>query len=66
MYPAEEAPQRLLYSVRESRQLLGGIGHTMFYALVKAGDIKLIKIRGRSFVSASELRRIAGEPPDAT
>jgi hypothetical protein len=57
---ADETPQRFLYPVPEARQLLGGIGHTTFYAMVKAGEIKLVKIRGRSFVSASELRRIAG------
>ena len=66
MSPTEQVPKRLLYPVCEARELLGGIGHTFFYTLVKAGDIKLVKIRGRSFVSASELRRISGQKPDAS
>lgn len=53
-------PQRLLYPVPEARQLLGGIGHSTFYAWVKADKIRLTKIGGRSFVSGPELKRVAG------
>lgn len=59
MDPTTEKPQRLLYPIPEARQLLGGIGHSFFYSLVKAGKIKLTRIRGRSFVSASEIARVA-------
>ena len=54
-------PQRLLHPIPEARQMLGGIGHTKFYALVKAGRIKLTKIGGRSFVTPSELQRCVEE-----
>lgn len=50
---------RMLYSVRETRELLGGISHTTFYALVGAGQIQLVKLGRRSFVAAGELQRIA-------
>ena len=59
-------PNRLLYPISEARQILGGIGHSLFYELVKAGNIKLTRIRGRSFVSASEIQRLADEGADAT
>ena len=66
MEPNHESPQRLLYPIPEARQLLGGIGHSTFYAIVKDGGLKITKVRGRSFVAAAELRRYAGEPDTAT
>jgi hypothetical protein len=41
--------------VKEARQQLGGISPTTFYALVKEGELSLVKIGGRSFVHAEEL-----------
>ena len=61
----EAAPRRLIYPIPEARQLLGGIGHTKFYDEVKAGRIRLVKIGKRSFVSYTELKRIAGVAPNA-
>ena len=54
-------PPRLLHPIPEARHMLGGIGHTKFYALVKAGRIKLTKIDGRSFVTPSDLQRCVKE-----
>ena len=65
MKETQGSSERLLYPVPEARQILGGIGHSLFYSLVKAGDIKLTKIGNRSFVRASELRRVAGEVANA-
>ena len=48
-------PDRLLYSVPESRAKLGGISHSFFYDLVADGTIHLTKVRGRSFCTADEL-----------
>ncbi len=61
-----ESKQRLLYPVKEARELLGGIGNSLFYELVKAGQIKLTKIGKRSFVSDPELKRAAGIFSDAS
>lgn len=56
---------RLLNPVPEARERLGGIGNSTFYELVKAGEIKLVKIRGRSFVTENELLRyVASLTPD--
>jgi excisionase family DNA binding protein len=41
--------------VKEARQHLGGISPTTFYALVKEGELSLVKIGRRSFVRAKEL-----------
>jgi hypothetical protein len=38
-----------------------GIGRTAFYALVKTGAIRLIKIGKRSLVPCSELDRVISE-----
>ena len=53
--------ERLLHPIPEARQMLGGIGHTMFYGLVKKGQIRLTKIGDRSFVTGGEIRRVAAE-----
>ena len=52
-------PARLLHPVDEARELLGGIGRTHFYSLVKSGRLNVVKIGKRTFVSDTELRRIA-------
>lgn len=54
-------PRRALYPLKEGRQLLGNIGHTTLYQWVKDGRIRLTRIGGRSFLSASEIERLAGE-----
>ncbi|WP_374023207.1 helix-turn-helix domain-containing protein [Mycobacterium sp. HNNTM2301] len=47
--------ERRLISVSEARAWLGGISPSTFYALVKKGELSLIKIGRRSFVQADEL-----------
>jgi len=46
---------RHLMPVKEAQQQLGGISPTTFYALVKDGELSLIKIGRRSFVHSEEL-----------
>ena len=46
---------RHLMPVKDVRQQLGGISPTTFYALVKEGELSLVKIGRRSFVHAEEL-----------
>ena len=64
-----DAPQihpsdQLLYSIPEACARLGNIGRSMFYELVAAGQLKLVKIRRRSFVTDGELRRYAASLSD--
>lgn len=47
--------RRHLMPVKEAREQLGGISPTTFYALVKEGELSLVKIGRRSFVQAEEL-----------
>lgn len=46
---------RHLMPVKEDRHQLGGISNSTFYALVKEGELSLVKIGRRSFVQAEEL-----------
>ena len=46
---------RHLMPVKQARHQLGGISPTTFYALVKDGELSLVKIGRRSFVQAEEL-----------
>lgn len=48
-------PARKLYPVSECRQLLGGIGKTFFYDLVKQNELELIKLGRRSYVSGESI-----------
>ena len=46
-----------LNPVPVAREVLGGIGHTKFYDLVQRGDLRLVKIGRRSFVTDDEIER---------
>ena len=50
-------PAKMAYRIREACQCLG-IGKTSLYELVKSGDLKLIKIAGRTLVPRSEIERL--------
>ena len=57
---APHAPQeRLLYDIEEARQLLGGIGRSTLYKLVKGGRIKFVKLGSRSLLNRDDLNRLA-------
>ena len=49
---------RPLNPVRDTMELLGGVSRSKFYRMVKDGDIKLIRLGRRSFVSAGEIERL--------
>jgi excisionase family DNA binding protein len=51
------AAGKLAYRVDEACHALG-IGRTSLYELVKSGELKLIKIAGRTLVPRSELERL--------
>ena len=44
-----------LMTVKEARQQPGDISPTTFYALVKEGELSLVKVGRRSFAQAEEL-----------
>jgi len=52
------AAGKLTYRVDEACHALG-IGRTSLYELVKSGELKLIKIAGRTLIPRSELERLA-------
>lgn len=47
--------QKLLYSEAEAREVLGGIGRSKFYELIKSGEIQTVKIGRRTFIAHEEL-----------
>ena len=48
---------KLLHSFAESQAALGGVSRTKIYDLVRQGDIELVKIGRRSFITDASLRR---------
>jgi excisionase family DNA binding protein len=48
----------LAVSVNEARRLLGGIGRTKLYELIKDGHLKPIKLGGRTLIRIDCIRRL--------
>ena len=55
--PKLPTANKLAYRVDEACHALG-IGRTSLYELVKTGELKLIKVAGRTLVPRSELERL--------
>ena len=47
--------QRLLYSLEQASEVLGGLGRTSIFELIKAGEIKVVRIGRRTFISEKAL-----------
>jgi excisionase family DNA binding protein len=47
--------QRLLYSLEQASEVLGGLGRTSIFELIKAGELKVVRIGRRTFISESAL-----------
>lgn len=52
--------RKLAYRVNEACAALG-IGRTSLYELVKTGELKVIKIAGRTLVPRTELERLLAD-----
>ena len=52
-------PGRVLYPVKEARQLWGGIAQSSFYKIVNEQNVRLIKLGRRTYVPQYEIKRIA-------
>ena len=50
--------QRILYPAAECRELLGGMGKTFFYELLKQNQLELVKLGRRSYVTAESIDRL--------
>jgi predicted DNA-binding transcriptional regulator AlpA len=44
-----------LVSIPESREILGGIGHTTMYELIKRGEVTKVSIGRRRFITSESL-----------
>lgn len=56
----DEVPQRLLVSVSEAAELLG-LGRTKTWALVRAGELRSVRVGKRVLVPVRELERFVRE-----
>ncbi len=54
-----------LVPIPEVRQVLGGIGHTTVYELVKRGEIIKVNIGRRAFITAESLEAYLDRLSDA-
>ena len=48
-------PERLLYPLPEAQQRLGGISRTTLYSLIGRGELAVVKIGNRSFITQAAL-----------
>lgn len=53
--------KRMAYTVKQSREQLGGISHAFFYNLIKTGQIKIFKVGNRTLISHKELQRFIAD-----
>ncbi len=49
-------PHRDAYSVREARELLGGISNRTIYGLIREGNLRTFCVGRRRFVSSEAIR----------
>jgi excisionase family DNA binding protein len=47
------------YSIDDATRLVG-VGRTTIYALAKENRLEIVKLRGRSIVTAKSLRKLVG------
>ncbi|WP_368492528.1 helix-turn-helix domain-containing protein [Sandarakinorhabdus limnophila] len=50
-------PPRLAYSIRETCAVLP-VGKTKLFAMIKAGELRVVRIGGRTLVPASSLQAL--------
>lgn len=51
----------LLHDVETTCRVLGGIGRSKLFELIKAGEIRAVKIGKRTFVAQAEIERFVAE-----
>jgi hypothetical protein len=56
---AAPSPNAFAYTIADA-QAMGGPGRTKIYDLGKRGDLKLIKVAGRTMVDGASLRALLG------
>jgi excisionase family DNA binding protein len=59
--PAAQLPQRLIHSVPQSRERLGGLSRSSLYELIARGELELVKIGRRSFITEDSLQRFVSQ-----
>jgi hypothetical protein len=51
--------ERLLHTISEARERLGGVSANTIYALFDLGELEPVKIGGRTMVRASDIEALA-------
>ena len=46
---------KLLYSIEEAQECLGGLGRTTLFSLIRAGEIRIIKVGRRTLIPFDQL-----------
>lgn len=52
------ATQRLAHTIDDARELLGGISRNSIYRLNAAGNLRLVRVGGRTLVPHAEIVRL--------
>ena len=47
--------ERLLYSLEQSSECLGGLGRTTIFELIRKGELQIVKIGRRTFITRKSL-----------
>jgi excisionase family DNA binding protein len=46
---------KLLYSIEEAQECLGGLGRTTLFSLIRRGEIRIIKVGRRTLIPFDQL-----------
>lgn len=50
--------KHLAYSIKDARQIIGGVSHSFFYSLIKHKKLKVMKLGRRTLVSHAQLEQL--------
>jgi len=53
--------QPMVCSVKDARQMLGGVSHGTIYSWMREGKIEGLRIGGRRLIKVASIRRALGE-----
>jgi hypothetical protein len=56
---------RLLHSVPDAMHMVGDISRSKFYGLIREGQLELVKIGSRSFITEASIRNFVDRLVDA-
>lgn len=59
-HPSGTGVEPIVVSVAQARELLGGLGTTTIYSLMKTGELRSTSVGGRRLIYVASIRKLLG------